>query len=313
MLARGRGEVKPRIFLEASQAYGLILMNYRHAFHAGNHCDVLKHAALAIVLARLAAKEKPFMVLDTHAGRGLYDLQSEEARRSGEHLGGIARIIDDPSAPAALSPYFEAVRRQNPFGGLRWYPGSPAIVRDALRPGDSAKFCELHPEERAALEAAMEGDPAVRVYDRDGYQAVRAFLPPAERRGLVLIDPPFEQPGEYDRLAGAVADGVRRWASGIFMIWRPVKDAEGYGAFMGAIASLDIPDFLTATLNIARPESGRLAGSGIVVINPAFGLAQALLDFLPYLAVRLAVEAGASWSLDVTERGRSIVSRCGIL
>ncbi|MEK7266050.1 MAG: 23S rRNA (adenine(2030)-N(6))-methyltransferase RlmJ, partial [Pseudomonadota bacterium] len=196
-------------------------MNYRHAFHAGNHCDVLKHAALTLALGLLTAKEKPFMVLDTHAGRGLYDLDSEAAARSGEHLGGIARIFEDGDAPEALSPYFDAVRRQNPFGGLRWYPGSPAIVRDALRPGDSAKFCELHPDEREALEAAIDGDRQVRIYDRDGYQAVRAFLPPPERRGLVLIDPPFEAPGEFERLAGALADGIERWASGVFMIWRP--------------------------------------------------------------------------------------------
>lgn len=288
-------------------------MNYRHAFHAGNHCDVLKHAALALVLDRLTVKDKPFMVLDTHGGRGLYDLESSEAQRSGEHLAGISKAYEDPAAPAALKPYFDAVRRQNPFGGLRWYPGSPVIVRDALRAQDSAKICELHPEERAGLENALERDPRVRVYDRDGYQAVRAFLPPTERRGLVLIDPPFEKPGEYDRLAEAVKDGVKRWASGVFMIWRPIKDEFGYGAFAKSVDDIGVPNILTATLSIAAKAENRLTGSGLFFINPPFGLAPALQEVLPYLADRLAVARGAGWSLGATELGRPTVSTNGHL
>jgi 23S rRNA (adenine2030-N6)-methyltransferase len=281
-------------------------MNYRHAFHAGNHCDVLKHAALALVLESLKAKEKPFMVLDTHAGRGLYDLDSPEARRSGEHLGGILKIIDDPAAPPALAPCLDAVRRQNPFGGLRWYPGSPAIVRDALRPKDSAKCCELHPEERAALERAIGGDPRIRVFDRDGYQAVRAFLPPKERRGFVLIDPPFEEPGEYERLAHAIADGVARWSGGVYMIWRPIKDETGYTAFLEAVAPLRLEKTLIATLAVAAAVEGRLTGSGLYIINPPFGLSDALAAILRYLAARLAVAPGGGWSLVETEKGAEI-------
>lgn len=277
-------------------------MNYRHAFHAGNHCDVLKHAALALILDRLAAKEKPFAVLDTHAGRGLYDLDSPEAARSGEHLGGILRLLDDRDPPAALGPYLAAVRRQNPFGGARWYPGSPSLIRDALRPGDTAKFCELHPEERAALDTAIGADPRIKIYDRDGYQAVRAFLPPRERRGLVLIDPPFEKPGEYDRLAGAVADGVKRWASGVFMIWRPIKDDAGYAAFLSVIRPLALDKTLVAGLAVAPKADDRLTGSGLFVINPPFGLADALAEALPYLARRLTAPAG-SWTLVETEKG----------
>lgn len=278
-------------------------MNYRHAFHAGNHCDVLKHAALVLVLARLAAKDKPFIVLDTHAGRGLYDLDSDEARRSGEHLGGIVRIIDDAGAPDALRPYLDAVRRHNPFGGLRWYPGSPSIARDALRRGDGLKLCELHPEERAALEAQMAGDPAVRIFERDGYQAVRAFLPPVERRGLVLIDPPFEKPGEYERLADALFDGVKRWASGTFMIWRPIKDDDGYRAFDRKIAALGLEKTLIAELSVAARAANKLTGSGLFIVNPPYGLAEALEEILPYLAVRLAAAEGAGWALIETEKG----------
>ncbi len=282
-----------------------IYMNYRHAFHAGNHCDVLKHAALALVLGRLAAKEKPFMVLDTHAGRGLYDLGSLEASRSREHLGGIARIFDDPAAPASLRPYLDTVRRQNPFGGVRWYPGSPVIIRDALRIGDTAKFCELHPEERAALAATLSGDRSARLFDLDGYQATRAFLPPPPRRGLVLIDPPFEAPGEYERLADAVAEGVQRWASGVFMIWRPVKDRAGYEDFERRVAPLGLKKTLVAELSVAEATAGRLTGSGLFIINPPFGLGDALLEILPYLALRLQIAPGSCWSLVEQENGET--------
>lgn len=286
-------------------------MNYRHAFHAGNHCDVLKHAALALVLERLKAKDKPFFVLDTHAGRGLYDLEGEAARRSNEHLGGIARLMADPAPPAALGPYLEAVRRHNPFGGLRWYPGSPSIVRDAMREGDSLKLCELHPEERASLETAMDGDRRVRIYDRDGYQAVKAFLPPVERRGLVLIDPPFEKRDEFDRLGDAVADGLKRWATGIYMIWRPVKDAAGYHRFCDAVAAAQPEKTLVVELRIAAETENKLTGSGLHIINPPFGLADGLAELLPHFASRLAVAPGGSWSLVETEKSRTIRNKSG--
>lgn len=276
-------------------------MNYRHAYHAGNHCDVLKHAALALILERMRAKDRPFAVLDTHAGRGLYDLESDAAKRSGEHLGGVSKVLCDPAAPPGLAPYVEAVRRHNPFGGLRWYPGSPMIIREALRPGDSAKFCELHDEERAALETAVGTGPKMRVFARDGYEAVRAFLPPTERRGLVLIDPPFEQSGEYERLARALADGVRRWASGVFMIWRPVKDSAGYEAFLTSAGSLALGKVLVVTLSVAPAAESRLTGSGLYIVNPPFGLGEALADMLPFLAGVLGVAPGGGWSLRETE------------
>ncbi len=285
-------------------------MNYRHAFHAGNHCDVLKHAVLCLILERLKAKEKPFMALDTHAGRGLYDLESEAALKTAEHLGGIARVIADPAPPAALRPYLDAVARANPFGGLRWYPGSPQIIADALRRGDSAKFCELHPEERAALEQTLGPDRQVKIFDRDGYQAVRAFLPPAERRGLVIIDPPFEQPGEYERLAAALADGLKRWATGIFMIWRPVKDASGWRRFLASADSAG--DTLNVELNIRAPVEDKLTGSGLYLVNPPFGLSASLVELLPWLAARLAIGPGAGWSLLERERGSVIREESGI-
>lgn len=284
-------------------------MNYRHAFHAGNHCDVLKHAVLCLVLQRLKVKDKPFAVLDTHAGRGLYDLASEAALKTAEHQGGVARVAAEPSPPASLRPYLDAVSRANPFGGLRWYPGSPQIVADALRRGDSAKFCELHPEERAALEEAVGADRQVKIFDRDGYQAVRAFLPPVERRGLVLIDPPFEQPGEYERLATALADGQKRWATGLFMIWRPKKDAAGWCRFLASVDSAS--DTLDIDLGIRAPVEDKLTGSGLFIVNPPFGLYAALCELLPWLAARLAIGPGAGWSLVERERGEIIRKESG--
>jgi 23S rRNA (adenine2030-N6)-methyltransferase len=276
-------------------------MNYRHGFHAGNHADALKHAALALVLRALAAKEKPFEALDTHAGRGLYDLAGAEAARSPEWQGGIGLIIDDPAAPPSLAPWLDAVRAANPFGGLRWYPGSPLLIADALRAGDAAKFCELHVEERAALEAALPPRGAIRIFDRDGYHAVRAFLPPASRRGLVLIDPPFEQPGEYERLSGALADGLKRFATGVFMLWRPVKDAEGYRALIAALGASGAEKTLIAELRVRAAEPGKLTGSGLVIINPPFGLYESLAEALPYLSARLAIGPGAGYSLAARE------------
>jgi 23S rRNA (adenine2030-N6)-methyltransferase len=281
-------------------------MNYRHAFHAGNHADVLKHAALVLTLERLKAKAKPFFVLDTHAGRGAYDLAGAEAFRSAEYVAGAARLAGDAAAPDALAPYLDLLRRHNPFGGLRWYPGSPMIIRDALRPEDSAKFCELQPDERAALEAAIGSEPRIRIYARDGYQAVRAFLPPTERRGLVLIDPPFEQPGEFDRLAAAAADGLKRWANGIYLMWRPIKDDAGHRRFAAAMAALAPENTLDAELSIAPKREGRLTGSGLYFINPPFGIADGLAALLPYLARRLAQAPGGGWSLVETEKGRAI-------
>ncbi|MEZ5922153.1 MAG: 23S rRNA (adenine(2030)-N(6))-methyltransferase RlmJ [Parvularculaceae bacterium] len=280
-------------------------MNYRHAFHAGNHCDVLKHAALVLVLSRLAVKDKAFAVLDVHGGRGLYDLHSDEARRSPEFEGGIGRIFGAEDAPAPLQAYLAAVARQNPFGGHRWYPGSPLLIQGALRVGDSAKFTELHPEERAALEAALGSDRRIKIFERDAYEAVRAFLPPKERRGLVLIDPPFEKPGEYDRLAAALADGMERFSNGVFMIWRPVKDEDGWRQFLQKAEALDVAKTLVAELTVSARRPDKLTGSGLFIVNPPFGLSAALMEILPYLSARLAVAPGGGWLL--TEREGSNV------
>ena len=206
-------------------------MNYRHGYHAGNFADVLKHLALCELLRLLTAKDKKLFVLDTHAGAGGYDLGGELARRTGEAEAGIARLLAAPRAgmPAAVARYLAAVsaydRKFGPAGGaLRRYPGSPRLVRAACAPGDRFVACELHPQEALALRREFAGDRAVEVRQADGYKALKALLPPVERRGLMLIDPPFEAADEFERLLRALRQGVRRFATGCYAVWYPIKD-----------------------------------------------------------------------------------------
>jgi len=276
-------------------------VNYRHAFHAGNHADVLKHFALTVVLERLARKEAPFAVLDTHAGIGLYDLASDEAQRSPEWQGGIARLWDWPEAPAELAPYLAAVRALNPDGALRFYPGSPALVAAALRPADRLAACELHPDDAQSLKARFSRQPNVHVHPRDGWEALNALLPPPEKRGLILIDPPYEEPGELERAARAIGPALKRFGHGVYMWWRPLKlggaldraDAEAKAQIAKEPRAKDM---LRADLWVDTPApSGRLLGSSILVLNPPFGLEEALRAALPAVAERLALGPGAGW------------------
>ncbi|CEJ15652.1 Ribosomal RNA large subunit methyltransferase J [bacterium YEK0313] len=253
-------------------------MNYRHAYHAGNPADVIKHAVLAFVIDHLLKKEAPIRIVDTHAGIGRYDLTSDAAERTGEWVEGIGRLWGKPlpeALEALVGPYLDVVARLNPDGRLRFYPGSPDIARLMTRPGDGITACELHPEDGASLAALYARDRRIKVIDRDGWLAPKAFLPPKERRGLVLIDPPFEERADYDRLVEALASGHRRWATGTFLLWYPVKDPAVVKRFHGMIAALGIPKCLTIEA-IWRPVDGtRLAGAGLVTVNAPFTLAAA--------------------------------------
>jgi 23S rRNA (adenine2030-N6)-methyltransferase len=261
-------------------------MNYRHAFHAGNFADILKHAILAQVLAYLGRKATPFAVLDTHAGRGLYDLSADEATRTGEWQGGIGRL-DAPLATAAeavLQPFRTALAAA-PAGH---YPGSPAIIAALARPGDRLNFVERHPEDAAALAALFRRDRRVKVTELDGWLALPAFVPPPERRGLVLVDPPFEQPGEFDRFAHGVEKAHARWPTGTYLLWYPLKDVTAAEAFGTRLARAGIPDILRAELRVAAIRAdGPLAGSGVIAINPPYTLERDLQALLPALAERL--------------------------
>lgn len=282
-------------------------MNYRHAFHAGNFADVVKHAVLALAIERLKAKDAPFCVIDTHAGLGRYDLRSAPAQKTGEYKSGIARLLEREAGmlPSELKPYLAAVRALNGGGGLRWYPGSPRLVRSLMRRQDRLVLLELHPEDAAALTELFARDRQVSVQQADGYVGLKALLPPKERRGLVLIDPPFEVKDEFERLLRALRQAHRRWATGHYVIWYPIKDRAPVAAFHDALQATGIARILVSELLLrADDDSERLNGCGLVLINPPWPLDQKLAELMPVLADILGAErdGGARVAWLVPER-----------
>jgi 23S rRNA (adenine2030-N6)-methyltransferase len=264
-------------------------VNYRHAFHAGNFADVLKHAILAEVLVHLALKDSPFRYIDTHAGRGVYRLDAPEAVRGGEWQDGIGRLRERalPSPLADfLAPYLGAVAAlAAERGGEAVYPGSPEIARHLTRPQDRLILCERQPEEAEALRAAMPRDRRVKTVAIDGWQALRAFVPPPERRGIVLVDPPFEEPNELARLAAGLTEAHRKWPTGIYLLWYPIKDPLVSDAFLRGLGRSGIARILAAELLVRRPgDPARLNGCGLVIVNPPWMLHDRLGGALPQLA-----------------------------
>jgi len=260
-------------------------MNYRHAYHAGNHIDVFKHAVLVMLLEHLRRKPKPFTVLDTHAGAGRYDLRSIEAGKTGEAEDGIGRAIAG-ELPAAAA-YLDLVRRLNP-DGLATYPGSPAIVAAFLRDDDRLIACELHEEEAAKLRRAFRGDPRVAVHHRNGYEAIGAFVPFPSRRGLVLIDPPYEKddPDPYGAVARAMNAGLRKWPGGIFAAWYPLKDRTGIERIRSLYEGGTRPTLAAEFLRV--PIDGTaFAGGGMLIVNPPHGIADRIAALGSELAVAL--------------------------
>jgi 23S rRNA (adenine2030-N6)-methyltransferase len=275
-------------------------MNYRHAFHAGNHADVLKHVALLAWLDALTAKDSAFFVLDTHGGRGHYALDAEAAERTGEGQAGIGRLWGKHGLPAAVQRLCDAVAAENAeSGSLRHYPGSPRIALGALRAQDRLAACELHPEEAHALKASLAHDPRAAVHHRDGYDAVRALLPAKEKRGLVLIDPPYEaQEAEYPSVLEAVRTALARWPTGGVAVWYPIKQRRSLHGFFREATSLAPRGLLCAEL-LVRPDDSplRLNGSGMLLFHPPWKLDEALSPALPVLA-RMLGEHHASHRLE---------------
>jgi 23S rRNA (adenine2030-N6)-methyltransferase len=268
-------------------------MNYRHDFHAGNHADVLKHVALVRILLYLQRKPAPYRVIDTHAGSGRYDLASAAAMRTGEWRDGIGRLDPaalPPDARELVQPYLDlvgsAVRGEAP------YPGSPALALALARPFDRAMFYELHPEARAALAATIGRDKRAKIMALDGYVGLNASLPPVERRGLVLVDPPFEQADEFDRLTAAVLAAHRKWRDGILMAWVPLKDRRSVERMWAALAGAGVADALRLELAVGAQPEGRLAASALLVINPPWTLAAEMSCLLPALARQLGGRDG---------------------
>ena len=266
-------------------------MNYRHAYHAGNMADCHKHAVLVWLLRALARKDKPFCMLDTHAGIGRYDLSANPALRTGEASRGILRLLHD--TPAPLADYVGLVR------ALGLYPGSPALGAALLRPTDRLVACELHPDDHAALRGAMRGDPRVAVHLRDGYAAVGAFLPPPERRGLTLIDPPYEAANEQDRLQAALRTAHARFPGGTIAAWYPIKHRAPVRALHDTLTASGITDIVATELFVRAPlDAARLNGSGLLVINPPYRFEDEVPAILDALLARLGDrEAGEGTAL----------------
>ena len=267
-------------------------MNYRHAYHAGNHADVMKHAVLARAIERLAAKDKPFAVLDAHAGAGAYDLESIASHKTKEWLGGIGRMVEafEAEVEVILAPYRQVCTHLNPDGQTRFYPGSPEIALQLLRINDRLIANELHPEEAEFLRENYYGDMRLTITTRDALAAVKQQLPFKERRGLVLIDPPYEAKNETGKVLGMMAECVKRFATGVVMVWYPVTTEEFVDAFLGGLESSGVSNLLCAELRVKniQDDSG-LCGSGLVIRNPPFGLEDDLRILLPALAQRLGI------------------------
>ena len=279
-------------------------MNYRHAFHAGNHADVLKHVVLLALCDALTAKPAPLFALDTHAGRGLYALDGSSAQRTGEAAGGIGRLLAEAPKQVSIARYLSAIKACRAAHGPASYPGSPWLLAHALRADDRIAACELLPEEAAALKTTVAGDPRVAVHARDGYAAIKALLPPKLglqkfARGLVLIDPPYEaQLDEFDTAIGALREALSRWPQASYALWYPIKQRRALHPFLRRAAALPAKSTLLAELLVRRDDSPlRMNGSGMLLLNPPWRIDVELAPALDRLRDALG-ETGASSRLE---------------
>ena len=282
-------------------------MNYRHAFHAGNFADVFKHVLLTRLLVYLTQKDAALRYIDTHAGVGRYDLAGEAAQRTGEWRGGVARILEAPAPPEVaelLAPWLRVLGPADADGKPQSYPGSPAIAQALLRSQDRLTLCELHPADRAALARNMGRDRRVKALEIDGYMALRAYVPPVERRGLVLVDPPFEATDEFARLADAVLAAWRKWPTGVYALWHPIKDAGVVDDFYRRLEDAGVSRVLRLELAVAAPSAaGRLVGTGLALINPPHVLAAEARVLLPWLAARMTPAGAGQGFTRIEARG----------
>jgi 23S rRNA (adenine2030-N6)-methyltransferase len=283
-------------------------MNYRHAFHAGNFADVIKHIVLVRILTYLQDKPAAFRVIDTHAGAGRYDLTGDEAQRSGEWLTGIARVMQARFSEAAsplVAPYLDIVRAFNPPRELRAYPGSPLIVRALLRPQDRLTACELEPKARKHLIEALRRDTQARVVDLDGWMALPAFVPPNERRGLVVIDPPYEAKDEFARMASGFAEAFTKWPTGSYLLWYPAKSRRATDELARHVAAVAAggpsPGKCLRLEFSAAPQAadGALVSAGLLLVNPPWSLASELRTILPELEKPLGQGGAGRFRLEV--------------
>ena len=275
------------------------MLAYRHQFHAGNFADVFKHVLLTRLLLLLARKDKPFCYLDTHSGTGLYDLTHAWTQKLAEYRDGIARVWASNDAPPLLAPYLEAVRAENPDGRLLRYPGSPRIARRLLREMDRMVLTELNPDDCKRLAALFAGDRRVLVEHADGYQALKAHLPPRERRGLVLIDSSFDRAREFERLTQGLVTAHRRFATGVYALWYPLMAPAVMHGFSRSVVGTGIHKILELELSILPDSwSASLRGSGMLVVNPPFGFEAEARALLGWLWPILSSEGAGKWRVN---------------
>lgn len=269
------------------------MLSYRHSFHAGNHADVVKHIVQSLILESLKNKEKPFVYHDTHSGVGRYDLTHEWSEKTSEYKQGIARVWQQSESPEELSEYLSAVQQLNTGSELRYYPGSPRIARAQLRDQDRMVLTELHPSDYPLLEQEFHRDRQVKIHKDDGFKVLKASLPPKERRGLVLIDPPYELAKEYRDVVRAIAQSHKRWATGIYAIWYPVVNRCDIDDMLDGLKSLGIRKILQIELGVAPDSNERgMTASGMIVINPPWKLEKQMEQVLPYLKQKIAPATG---------------------
>lgn len=275
------------------------MLSYRHAFHAGNHADVLKHLILVQVMCYLGQKDKPFWYVDTHAGAGTYALDSPQALKLGEFGDGIGRLWSLKAIPPAVADYLAVVRAANTDGRLKNYPGSPCIAQAILRADDRLRLFERHGRDVLHLRQTMTGDKRTTVEESDGFAALKALLPPPTRRALILIDPAYEEKTDYDRVLKALKDGLRRFPTGVFMLWYPQLTRLEAQELATRLSRLSAGNWLQAGLRVRTPSADGFGmhGSNVLVINPPWTLAATLRECLPFLVRTLAVDAGAGFTL----------------
>jgi len=276
------------------------MLAYRHAFHAGNHADVLKHIVLMLVLRYMNAKPKAYRFVDTHAGAGGYSLEGRYAQKKGEYERGIGRLWTRDDLPPVIADYVELVRRFNPDGVLAQYPGSPAFAQMLLRPHDQLRAYELHPTEQKILRSTLAATPDAIAYDGDGFLGLKSQLPPSSRRAVVLIDPSYEGNGDYGRVVATLREALARFAAGTYLVWYPQVSKVEAAELPRRLEALAPKGWLNVRLSVQQPDAKGygLAGSGVFVINPPHTLRESLEGVLPWLVDVLGQYDGASYALD---------------
>lgn len=276
------------------------MLAYRHAFHAGNHADVLKHLVLTRVLRHMNGKDKPYRFVDTHAGAGGYSLEGRYAKKKGEFEQGIGRLWDRTDLPAPVADYVQLVRQFNPDGALTQYPGSPAVARLLMRPGDQQRLFELHPTDERILASYAQGQRGIEVHHGDGFEGLKSQLPPSTRRGVVLIDPSYELNADYARVVATLRDALHRFAEGVYLVWYPQVTKVEAAQLPRRLMALAPRGWLHARLTVQRTDAQGfgLGGSGMFVFNPPYTLHDELAGVLPWLVEALGQFDGASFLLE---------------